>query len=329
MINKLFLLFLLVGFYKVLSSFKIDPAVDIETFGYGVSQFHMVPKTWYTMWSYQGSGVMQYFWLTGGNFDVNSMLWEIYIDGALSPTYEFTADEFACIGFEDSASPWGTEMVGKGAKSGGIYSHLKIPFTTSIEYRASMTPNATTAGTLYWQVRGTPNLPIVIAGFELPPTAKLILYKNQNVVIQPLDFLTLANTNSAGVIFMTLFEVTSSNLNYLEGCFRSYTRGSAVPTLISTGSEDYFQSGYYFNAGSFHFPGAGLSHKNDTAGTLSAYKIHQYDPLFYGKGGFRFAWRNGDTQDPITNHKCANDNGSKVLNPQQSTVTTYVWTYEW
>jgi len=324
------LLCLLVGLSIALKTGPIvlDPEADLETFGYGVSQFHMEPKQTYTMWSYQGSGVMQYFWLTG-DFDVGDMVWEVYLDGATTPNYVFTADELACIGFNDGASPWGTSIVGKGASWGGIYSHLKIPFKTSILYKASMAATAPKGGTLFWQVRGTPNLPIVIAGFQLPPTARLILYKNDQVILKPLDYLTLLNTTNAGVLFMTLFEIKSANLNYLEGCFRSYTRGATEPTLISTGGEDYFQSGYYFNAGPFHFPGAGLSHKNDQDGTLSAYKIHEYDPLFFGRGGFRFAWRNGDTQDPASGHKCANDKGPTVGSPQQSTATTYCWVYEW
>jgi len=272
---------------------------------------------------------MQYFWVTG-DFDVNDMIFEVYLNGAINPDYTFTPDELVGIGFGDPTSPWGNSVIGKGALSGGVYSQLKIPFSNGIIYRARMAPSATKGGTLYFQLRGTtPGLPIIIGNVQLPPTAKLVQYRNDQVLLKPLQFLQLANTSNAGVVFMVLLAVKSSNLNYLEGCFRTYTKGSTVANLISTGTEDYFQSAYYFNAGGFHFPGAGLSHKDDTAGTLSAYKIHEDDPLFFSRGGFQFVWRNGDTQDPATGHKCTNDNGPTAGNPQQSIVTTYCWVYEW
>jgi len=306
----------------------LSPDADLETFSYGVSQFHMDPAQNYTLWSREGPGVIQYFWLTG-DFDVSYMIFEVYIDGATQPNYVFTPDERSGIGFGDQTSPWGNSIIGKGALWGGVYSQLKVPFTTGIVYKAKMAPSATKGGTLFWQIRGTPSLPIIVANVQLPSTAKLVLYKNSQVTLKPLDFLTLANTTNSGVVFMTLLEVKSNNLNYLEGCFRSYVKGSKEAVLISTGTEDYFQSGYYFNAGTYHLPGAGLSHKDTETGTLSAYKIHEDDPLFFTRGGFVFVWRNGDTQDPKTGHKCADDRGPTVGNPQISTVTTYCWVYEW
>jgi len=160
----------------------------------------------------------------------------------------------------------------------------------------------------------------------------LVLYRNDQVGLEPLQFLTLANTTNAGVVFMHAFQAKSSNPNYLEGCYRAVTTDDkkvTKTTLISTGTEDYFQSAFYFNVGLFHFPGAGFTHVNNADGTLSAYKIHQYDPLFFARGGFAFVWRNGDTTDPATGLKCTNDNGNKNADPQHSVVTTLTWVYEW
>lgn len=138
----------------------------------------------------------------------------------------------------------------------------------------------------------------------------------------------------------------SANLNYLEGCYRAYVQGATAPWLLSSGTEDYFQvtqhflsnfkSAFYFNAGPFHFPEAGLSHQNLTQGwlaglqpgTLSAYKVHNYDALWFEPGGFEMTWRVGEYMDPATGLKCV-DNGTVVGNPQPSVVTAYTWTYEW
>jgi len=155
----------------------------------------------------------------------------------------------------------------------------------------------------------------------------LRLYENQNVQLQPLDYLDLANTNNNGAVWMVVLAVQSGNLNYLEGCMRMFLQQSNQPSLLSSGTEDYFQSAFYFDGGMFHFQEAGQTHRNDTAGTLSAYKVHNWDALFFQKGGFRLTWRNGDNIND-QGLKCF-DKGTPAGNPQPSVVTTLTWVYEW
>ncbi len=78
-----------------------------------------------------------------------------------------------------------------------------------------------------------------------------------------------------------------------------------VTVLLSSGTEDYFQSGWYFSkyslwyfdnpwyqvnsnnvtsdGGAFHFPGAGLTHNQGY--NLAAYKFHVEDPIFFNYKG--------------------------------------------
>jgi len=161
----------------------------------------------------------------------------------------------------------------------------------------------------------------------LPEHAQLKLYKQENVLLKPLEFLTLVDTYNHGALWMVSFVAKSSNLNFLEGCFRMYLQDASRPQLVSSGTEDYFQSAYYFDSGVFHFSEAGLTHFNETAGQVSAYKVHNYDSLFFKQGGFRFVWRNGDVIDDH-GFKCA-DTGTPAGNPQHSNVTVCAWVYEW
>ncbi len=97
-----------------------------------------------------------------------------------------------------------------------------------------------------------------------------------------------------------------------------YLQNSTTPVLVSSGTEDYFQvlsssisnylsiqsmdiylflyfynicsllsrqSAFYFDGGMYHFDEAGLTHKNDTTGELSAYKVHDEDALYFASGG--------------------------------------------
>jgi hypothetical protein len=59
---------------------------------------------------------------------------------------------------------------------------------------------------------------------------------------------------------MTTLAVTSGNLNFLEACYHLHTPHD-VPfpgVVMSTGTEDYFDSAYYFDGGPFRFPVSGV-----------------------------------------------------------------------
>jgi hypothetical protein len=92
-----------------------------------------------------------------------------------------------------------------------------------------------------------------------------------------------------------LYQVTisgrSKNLMYLEACLRAYIDGSKQPLLLSSGTEDYFLSAYYFASGLYHMENAGATHFDRDQGAFSAYKFHDNDPIFFEKG-FRLVWRN-------------------------------------
>ena len=208
-----------------------------------------------------------------------------------------------------------------------------MPFQKSIRITGRLV-SGSAAATLYVIFRGTENLPISISGLTLPASARLVQQRIDNAVYQPLDFVTLLDVPSgSGVLFAHTLSVSSGNLNFLEGCYHAYTPyDAAFPGItVSTGTEDYFDSAYYFNAGQFRQPNAGLTHivANDTYAELSAYRLHEADGIFFTRG-FRFLWRNGDVSDPATGYKCTLETGGNVVgSPTASTVNTYTWAYVW
>ena len=120
---------------------------------------------------------------------------------------------------------------------------------------------------------------------------------------------------ASGLLFQHTLAVQSGNLNFLEGCYHMYTPyDQPYPgVLLSTGTEDFFDSAYYFNAGEFHAPVSGFTHLNQTGGvTFSAYRFQFMDPLPF-KNGFRLQWRNGDMVDKKTGLKCFTETGGNVV----------------
>jgi len=210
----------------------------------------------------------------------------------------------------------------------------RIPFQKSIRITGQLPPTSDDSQLIWIIVRGTENLPTIFQGFQLPPSAHLVLQKIENQTYEPLAWVRVADVPSGeGLLMSHSLAITSGNLNFLQGCYHAYPdRNQSFPGVIaSTGTEDYFDSAAYFSAGQFHFEEAGYTHFRQISSSLlewSAYRTHAVDPIFF-YNGFRFEWRNGDVVDD-RGFKCIVDQGGHTgALPTQSNVTSYTWVYVW
>ena len=103
-------------------------------------------------------------------------------------------------------------------------------------------------------------------------------------------------------------------------------------TLLSTGTEDYYDSGWYFNAGEFRMPVSGFTHLKKEEGVTewSAYRFHEQDPVRF-QDGFRFTWRCGDqvSKDAGVGKCYTQTGGTTVGSPTCDWVQSYAWVYTW
>jgi glycosyltransferase involved in cell wall biosynthesis len=86
-------------------------------------------------------------------------------------------------------------------------------------------------------------------------------FRNQSVISDQQD-VSLLNTNGWGRIVglnLGIFNRGRDPLGYLEGDERIYLDGSRTPQIHGTGTEDFFNGGWYFNKGLFSLPLHGLS----------------------------------------------------------------------
>jgi len=213
----------------------------------------------------------------------------------------------------------------------------KIPFGKSIRITAQ-TVSGTTYGGWYIIVRGALDIPLTIGDVTLPKEARLQLQKFEGP-LKPLEVLDVASVPAGyeGQFFMSALSVNNSGvgrLNFLEGCYHMYDPPSqAFPgTVLSTGTEDYYDSGWYFNAGEFHMPVSGFTHMKQAPGVTewSAYRFHDMDPLRF-RDGFRLTWRCGDqvSLDPKVG-KCYTQTGGRTVGtPTCDHVVSYAWVYTW
>ena len=259
----------------------------------------------------------------------------IYIDGETFPSIEFNLLMGHGIGFVDpwNTKPWSTKRISRDADR-GTYNTYQIPFSRSFQ----VTVTHPDGGVFWYIIRGVYYYPLILGNLQLPANTRLMLYKNVNVSLEPLQFIDLANVQySAGALFQVAIAANSTDFKYLEACVRAYIDGSNTTAWLSSGTEDFFLSAFYFNEGLFYSDNSGLTYKEDP-GAMSAYKIFESDPILFTKS-FHLQWRCGETigngTDDCPNFYKSPSGGrgheSYPDSPELSStvVTTYTWVYEW
>jgi len=283
----------------------------------------------YVLPSSISQGVMTHFWSTAPFPVLENTLVRYYIDNDMLPSVAFYPPQACGVGFNDQHAPWGLKWFGKGAADAAWYNNFRIPFGKKI--RITVQSMNGTGGGFYIILRGLPNFAFDIGGYPIPKTARMKLQVFDRDV-DPIAWVPIADIpGGSGLFFMHTLAVRSGNLNFLEGCYHQYSPyNQPFPgTILSTGTEDYFDSAWYFNAGEFWLDVSGFTHFKDNGNyvTWSAYRFHEMDPLPF-QNGFRLVWRNGDVLDPA-GQKCYAQTGYVVGSPTVSRVTSYAWVYVW
>jgi len=77
-------------------------------------------------------GVITHWWITGG-LSTDFAVLRFYIDGEASASIVLQPGMACGVGFDDDTqAPWSNTWFGKGAKSGGWFNNMRIPFQASI-----------------------------------------------------------------------------------------------------------------------------------------------------------------------------------------------------
>jgi len=304
-------------------------------------------------------GVVNHFWscACGGRAidwrtEGGIAIYRLYIDGEETASLQFTPREMIGLGVFDPAGgsndrvslqePYHTELLGKLSDWDGFFFKMKIPFYKSIRLTAQL-PAGVAGFNVYTIIRGTeddtPDANFLnLAGFgPLPFGTRLVQSRNDGVVVKNLGFIPIVNlTGGQGLIYSHTISIQGNpGFTYLEGCFHLITPIGAnaefdnvtgvAPgfpgAVLSTGTEDYYSSSFYFHAGLFAARDTGVTHMCGLRNTVapkclgnnsgfsqwSAYRFHDSDPLPFS-GGAQLLMRNGDKADstPYGLGKCYN-----------------------
>eukprot|EP00937_MAST-01D_sp_MAST-1D-sp2_P006755 g6755.t1 len=283
-------------------SFKLTPGM--KTFGHSIKNGHLLPAgneitTFEHNCTTGPCAITQLHCPTAGPTGWQNAVVRVYVDGEASPSINVTLLELANVGSYNGQSgdsqPWGNGLFGHTAQNGGVYSTMRIPFGGSV--RTTIESAEARAGTFWFIVRGVEAYPVQLGDLQLPDAARLKLHRF-NARTAPQQLVTIADVprGTAGAVVNVKFDAAGSgsqqNLGFLEACMRAHIDQAPQPTFLSSGAEDYFLSAYYFNEGTFKTPASGLTYKAD--GKVSAYKVHDRDPLLFSDG-LKLVFRNGET----------------------------------
>jgi hypothetical protein len=277
---------------------------------------------------HEGRGCLTHAWFGGDWPGYEKTRIRVYVDGEEQASIDMELGLGHGYGFGDKAAPWGSERMGKTGQPSGVYDTYRIPFGKGVRVTAQRWKDSPKTAPFWWILRGTENLPVIVGGVRLPDSARLKLHKLEDYTAKPLEEFALCNVTGAGALYQVTIAAQGlretggwKNLSFLEACMRAYLDGAADPTMLSSGFEDYFLGTYYFNRGRYANGLAGLTHFDEKDHTISAYRFHDQDPIFFRKG-LRLTCRCGETEH-------GTKEGPAVGEPPETRYTTYAWVYEW
>jgi hypothetical protein len=293
----------------------------MRLFGTMGKEGKLVPAEEKVLFEQGGAGTLTHMWFGGAWPGWGDTRIRIYVDGEEKPGIDMGLFLGHGIGWGNDTAPWGTNRLGKTGHPSGVYNTYKIPFSKGVKVTAQLAPTVREPQIFWWIVRGLTDYPVKLGDIVLPAQARLRLHRHEKVQLAPLQEVPILDTKARGLLYSVTFEASSTNFNYLEACMRAYPDGRKDPIWISSGTEDYFLGTYYFNGGLYHNPVAGLTHADpDRPGSsfrFSAYRFHEDDPIPF-RDGLRLVWRNGEELA-----------GHRFGDPKATTLTSYVWAYEW
>lgn len=231
-----------------------------------------------TVLDVDGPGVIARIWMTVGSSDpyyMRRILIRMYWDGESYPSVEVPLGDFFGTGF--GYKQYTSRFVGM--SSGGFYCYFPMPFNKSaridivnqtgididsyyynIDYQKLVQPFDSTVGYFHawWHrvIRTTSRDNYVILDAEGHGQ-----FVGCNLNLQGYD----------------------GNLWFLEGDEMIYVDGESKPSVNGTGTEDFFNSGWYFNHGEFSAPYHGLILKDDSTSRIAAYRFFVGDAVPFEK----------------------------------------------
>lgn len=252
----------------------------------------LAPGETVTLVDHEGAGIVRRWWLTiaprNHTAIQRQLIVRCYWDGETEPSVEVPVSDFFGVGFGE----W-VEFVSLplNMTSGGYNSYWPMPF----QRRARITvENRSPAivDRLYYNV--------AVEAYDRLPDSALYFHaqfrRTRAVRGEPVRIVEAEGRGHYVGTLLSMAPPRGRSLWYLEGNERLFVDGERAPSIVGTGTEDYFSSGWYFDTGPYSAPYHGATIKDTLTGRISTYRWHIEDPIPFRRR-LEFTIEHGGTND--------------------------------
>jgi len=247
---------------------------------------HVAPGQTITLLDHRGAGCVHRFWVTiAPRSDVaihSQAILRMYWDDDANPSVECPIGAFFGVGFGEQVDYISQPL---SETSGGYTCYWPMPF-----HRAAR-----------WTLTNTADKPIDAFYYNIDFTALESLpadtrrfhaqFRREHPTTPGRNY-TILETEGAGHYVGTALFMAGRALYFLEGDEEVYVDGESAPSIRGTGTEDYFNSGWYYDRGVYAAPYHGIVIKDEARSRVSTYRWHIEDPIPFRRS-LRFTIEHG------------------------------------
>jgi hypothetical protein len=222
----------------------------------------------------------------------------MYWDGESQPSVEVPVGDFFGVGFGEQRDYVSLPLA---ETTGGYNCYWPMPFHKAARW--TLTNLGTGTMLVWWNVDYTtlPKLPREVPHFHAQ-------WRRENPTTRGRSYTVLEAAGSGHYVGTALFMQNLGpgvppfgKLVFLEGDEQLFVDGEVSPSIAGTGTEDYFDGGFYFDHGPLAAPYAGAVIRDEATARVSAYRWHVEDAIPFAKS-LRVTIEHGPANDVETDY---------------------------
>src|SRR2546423_4130312 len=240
----------------------------------------VAPGETLTLLDYKGAGIIRRFWVTiapRSEMTIHRQaILRTYWDDEPTPSVEVPIGDFFGVGFGQQVDYISLPL---NETSGGYNCYWPMPFHKHARWTITNLSKKR-IDAFYYNIDFTAvnSLPKDLRHFHAQ-------WRRENPTKKDQDYTILEATGQGHFVGAALFMQNrrGKGFGFLEGDEMIYVNGEEKPSIIGTGTEDYFSSGWYFDRGLYSAPYHGVSILDTKMGRVSAYRWHIEDAMPFSK----------------------------------------------
>ena len=251
-----------------------------------------------TMMDYKGAGIVRRFWVTiapRADKEIHrQLILRMYWDDEKVPSVEAPIGDFFGVGFGEQKDFISLPL---NETSGGYNCYWPMPFHKSARWTVTnMSKKRVDAFYYNMDFTAYDKLPKELMHFHAQ-------WRRENPTKPGVNY-TILDAKGRGTFVGTALYMQNRKgrgIGFLEGDEMIYVDGEDKPSIIGTGTEDYFSSGWYYDRGEYSAPYHGINLKDTTLGRISTYRWHIEDAMPFKKS-LKVTIEHGTNNDHVADY---------------------------